>query len=89
MSALTRQIIQEKSFKLTQIGLRRWMPEHAAHRDDLAFVMEGMCQNMMDHERWSANGKLSFGIAQLCIAADLLIRETSQICEGLLTNLAL
>ena len=33
------------------------MPEHAAHRDDLAFVMEGMGQNMMENERWSANGK--------------------------------
>ncbi len=47
------------------------MPEHAAHRDNLAFVMEGMRQNMMNHERWSADRNVSAGIAQLRIAADL------------------
>ncbi len=37
------------------------MPKHAAHRDDLAFVMEGMRQNMMNHERWTANGNSPSG----------------------------
>jgi hypothetical protein len=65
------------------------MPEHSAHGDDLAFVMEGMRQYMMNHERWGADDNFSVGIVQLRIAADLLIRETSQICQGLFTDLAL
>lgn len=74
---------------LTQVRLRRGMPEHSAHGDDLALVMEGMSQNMMNHERWSAHGKFPVGIAQLRIAADLLIREARQVCEGLFANFAL
>jgi len=65
------------------------MPEHAAHGDDLALVMEGVRQNMMNHKRWSADGKVSVGITQFRIAADLLIREANQICEGPFTGLAL
>ena len=78
-----------KSFKLTQIGVRRGMPEQSAHGDNLALVMEGMGQNMMQDERWTADGKVSIRKAQLYVAADLLIRQAGQICEGLLANIAL
>ena len=65
------------------------MPEHAAHRDNLTLVMECVGQHMMNHECWSANCKVSIGITKLRIAADLLTREASQICEGPFTGLAL
>ena len=65
------------------------MPEQAAHGDDLALVMEGMRQHMINNERWRTDGNVPVGMAQLRIAAELLIREATQICERPFTDLAL
>jgi len=65
------------------------MPEDATHGHNLALVMEGMRQDMMNDEGWSADGTTPIRITQLHISIELLIRQSRQIREGLFTDFAL
>jgi hypothetical protein len=46
-------------FKMIQIGVRGRMAEVPAHRNDLAFVMEGVGQDVMKDERRGADRSVS------------------------------
>jgi hypothetical protein len=58
------------------------MAEETAHRDDLAFVVEGVREDVMQHERRSAV-KDAVREAELGVGVELLIGETGKIVEGL------
>lgn len=51
------------------------MPQGAAHRDDLSFVMEGMGKDVMDNERRSTNPGISIVEVQFRVSIELLFRQ--------------
>jgi hypothetical protein len=61
----------------------------SAHGNDLAFVMEGMRQDMMKHERRSADGNVPIGEMKLRIGIELLIGQGRQISVGRLADFLL
>jgi len=62
-------------FKLVQIGVGRRMSQSTTHCNNLAFVVEGMGQNMMEDECRSAEGPVSIGEMKFRIGVELLIRQ--------------
>jgi hypothetical protein len=71
------------SFKLIQICVGRRMAQFAAHSDHLAFVMEGMGQNVVDDECRSADGGASIGEMKFRFSTELLIRQARQVRSSL------
>ena len=65
--------IGTSSFELVEIGVGRGMAQGAAHGDDLAFVMEGVSQDVMKNKRWSSDGRLPVREMQFCICIELLV----------------
>ena len=65
------------------------MIQCTAHGNDLAFVMEGMRQDMMKHERRSADGDVPIGEMKLRIGIELLIGQGRQISVGRLADFIL
>ena len=49
------------------------MAQFSAHRNDLAFVMEGMGENVMQNESRRADGFVSIGEMKFRIRVELLI----------------
>ena len=49
------------------------MTQRTAHGNDLAFVMKGMRQDMMKHDRRSADGDVPIGEMKLRIGIELSI----------------
>jgi hypothetical protein len=78
-SAVKRPVAR-LSFELVQIRVRCGMAEETAHRDDLAFVVEGVREDVMQHERRSAV-KDAVREAELGVGVELLIGETGKIVE--------
>jgi hypothetical protein len=59
------------------------MAQLAAHSDDLAFVMEGMGQNVVDYERRSADRSVSIGEMKFRISIEPLICQARQVRSSL------
>lgn len=70
------------SFELIQIRVGGWMSKRAAHRNDLAFVVKGVCEDMVEDECWSPNGAVSIGKMKLRVGVELLIRQGGEIRLG-------
>lgn len=62
--------------KLVQIGIRGRVAECAAHRHDLAFVVEGVGKDVMQDERWSADGAVSVRKMKFGVGVQLLVSES-------------
>ena len=62
-------------FKVIEIRVRRRIAEGAAHGDDLAFVMEGVGEDVVEDERRGADGGVSVGKMQLRVAVEVLLAE--------------
>ena len=62
--------------KLVQIGIRGRVSECAAHRYDLAFVVEGVGKDVMQDERWSADGAVSVRKMKFGVRVQLLVSES-------------
>jgi len=65
------------------------MPQKAAHGHNLALVMKGMGQHMMQNQRRRPVRHLAAGKTQLSIAVELLLGQAGQIIERLRSRLAL
>src|ERR1700722_13363622 len=70
------------SFELVQIGVGGRVTQRTAHRNDLAFVMEGMRQDMMKNKRRGADGDVPIGEMKVRISIELLIGQGRQISMG-------
>ena len=53
--------------KLIQIRVGSGVAQQAAHGDDLTFVVESVCEQVMENERWCPDGDLSIGEMQFRI----------------------
>lgn len=62
-------------FELIQIGVGRGMAEDAAHGDDLAFVMEGVGEDVMEDEGRRADGRISIGEPEFGVAVEVQLAE--------------
>ena len=67
------------SFKLVQIGVACRMAQRTTHSDHLAFVMEGVGQDMMQNQCGCADRNISIWEMKFRIGVDLLIRKGGQI----------
>ena len=76
---MTLPALRHYSFKLVQIGVGSRVTQCTAHGNDLAFVMEGMRQDMMKDERRSADGDVPIGEMKLRIGIELSIAQGRQI----------
>jgi len=74
---------------MVHVGVRCGVTQGAAHRDDLAFVMKSVGQDVMQDECGRADGDVSVGETELLIRVELLIGEGGKIRLGLLTDLLL
>jgi hypothetical protein len=63
--------------------------QRTAHGNDLAFVMEGMRQDMMKNKRRGADGDVPIGEMKLCIGIELLIGQGRQVTMGRLADFLL
>jgi len=59
---------------VVEIGVGGGVAQDATRGHDLAFVMEGVGEDVMKDQRGSADGDISVGKAQLRIGVELLIR---------------
>jgi hypothetical protein len=64
------------------------MAEGAAHRDNLAFVMEGVGEDVVKHEGRRADSGVSIRETECGVAVELLIVEAGEIVEGLASHFA-
>jgi hypothetical protein len=74
--------ISQYSFKPIQIGVGRRVTQRTAHGNDLAFVMEGMRQDMMKDKRRSADGDVPIGEMKLHIGIELVIGQVRHVSMG-------
>ncbi len=51
------------------------MAQGSAHGDDLAFVMEGVGEDVVEDERRGADGGVSVGEMHLRVAVEVLLAE--------------
>ena len=65
------------------------MPQGAAHRDDLPFVMEGVGKDVMENERRSTDPGISIVEVQFCVSIELLFRQAGKIGERICADIAL
>lgn len=65
------------------------MAQLTAHRNDLAFVMEGMGQHVVEDQCRSAEGGVSIGEMQFRICIELLIGQARQVRLSLSVDLLL
>lgn len=61
----------------------------STHGHDLAFVMKGMCQDVVEDKRGSSKCNISIWKMQLGTAVDGLVRQTRQITVSLAAALLL
>src|ERR1700758_5508373 len=78
---------EQSSRKMVHVGVRCGVTQGAAHRDDLAFVMKSMGQDVMQDECGRADRDISVGEMELLIRVELLIGEGGKIRLGLLNDL--
>jgi hypothetical protein len=62
-------------FELIQVGVRRGIAEGAAHCNDLTFVVESVGEDVVEDERWGADGGVSVGKMQLRTGVEMLLAE--------------
>lgn len=60
------------SFKLVQVGIGRRMTQLPAHGNNLPFVVKSVGQNMVEHQRRSADGAVSIREMKFRIRVELL-----------------
>jgi len=63
--------------------------ECAAHRHDLAFVVEGVGKDVMQDERWSADGAVSVRKMKFGVGVQSLVSESAEVEMSSLTRLML
>lgn len=71
------------SFELIEVGVRRGVAENAAHRDDLAFVVESVGEDVMEDERRSADSCVSVGEMKFGGGIELVLGEGGEIGKRL------
>ena len=78
-----------RSTKVVEIGVGRRMAEDAADGDDLALVMKGMGQHVMQHQRRGAHGDVAIGKMKFGIGVELLIGQGREVGVRPLADLLL
>ena len=65
------------------------MAQYAAHGDDLTFVVECVCEDVMENECRCSDGGVSIGEMQFRAGVELFLGETRQVRDCLLHYLML
>src|SRR6516225_6185293 len=74
---------------MVEIGVRCRMAQCSTHGYDLALVMKGMGQDMVEDERRSADGDITIREIKFGVTVKLPIRQSRQISMSLLDDFLL